>query len=209
MLTAAALLDDLKRLKNMADIGLLYATNEFDRERYRELQEMALRQMEALNGTPIEALRLTFPTPTEYPTPKVDVRGLLLSADRKQVLMAKEGVDGRWSLPGGWADIGSTPREMMVREFREETGLHVEVDRLLAVYDKRMHAHPPESFYVYKLFFHCTATSEELSHGHDMLGVDFFPIGALPPLSEPRNTEVQIRRLYQMVMEDIREADVD
>ncbi len=208
-MSPTSFLHDLKRLKNMADIGHLYATNEFDKERYAELQEMALRWMGELGDHSLETLKLTFPAPTDYPTPKVDVRGLLLSPDKTQVLMVKESVDGRWALPGGWADIGSTPNEMMVREFREEAGLEVRVVRLLAVYDKSRHPHPPEAFYVYKLYFLCTEIAGSLSHGHDMLGVQYFDIGSLPPLSEARNTRQQIEHLHCMVLEGRLETEVD
>src|SRR2546423_12377020 len=102
------LLEEIKRLKAISDIGLIYTGNEYDKERYLELREISFRLLNKLSGHSFESLKVSFPIATDYPTPKVDVRGLVLSDDKK-VLLIKESIDGKWSLPGGWADIGQTP----------------------------------------------------------------------------------------------------
>ncbi len=195
------MLEAIKRLKAIADTGLLYSENEFDKERYEELNEISFRLLSTVSNTGIDELKLVLPRAKEYPTPKVDVRGLLLSPEKK-ILMVREGVDGRWSLPGGWADIGYSPAEVVVKEFREETGLAITVQQLLAVFDKRKHPHPPDHFYIYKMVFYCQAVSNELQKGFDMQDVQYFDITALPPLSEPRLVKSQIELLYRKVMEN-------
>ena len=112
--------------------------------------------------------------------------------------MAKESVDGKWTIPGGWADIGSTPSEVVRKEIEEETGLTAKVIRLLAVYDKQVHPHPPEPYYIYKLNFLCQITGGSLKPGFDMLDAQFFPLDQLPPLSKERILEAQIKQLYQL-----------
>ena len=130
---------------------------------------------------------------------KVDTRGLLLSPDKK-ILLVKESHDNNWSLPGGWADIGYSPREVIVKEFKEETGLVVIPEVLLAVFDKRMHSHPPQSFYVYKMVFYCKAISSQIVKGFDILDVKYFDINHLPALSEDRILKSQIELiLYKKV----------
>lgn len=190
------LLEDVKRMKVLADLGLLYHTNEYDRDRYQELQEISYRFMNLLSGHSLEALKTAFPLAQEYPTAKVDLRGLLLSEDKK-ILLVREGSDGRWALPGGWADIGFSPSEGIVKEFKEETGLEVEPLRLLALIDKKMHPHPSEQFYIYKLIFLCKAHTTKLEKGFDVLDVGFFSIDELPELSEDRNLKSQIELVYQ------------
>jgi ADP-ribose pyrophosphatase YjhB (NUDIX family) len=189
-------LEDIKRLKTIADIGLLYASNEYDKERYLELQELGFRLLEELSGHDKIALAETFPPVKDYPTAKVDTRALILSGDKK-ILLVKEQSDGGWALPGGWAEIGFSPSETIVKECKEETGLDVAAQKLLAVFDKRKHPHPPEALYVYKLVFYCEVLSTELTKGFDVLDLGYFAVDDLPPLSEMRILKSQIETVYQ------------
>jgi ADP-ribose pyrophosphatase YjhB (NUDIX family) len=197
-MTGIELLEKGKRLKALADVGLLYCTNEYDSERYLEIRDISLQVLSGISGHDTIALQQTFPAATDYPTAKVDVRGLLLSPDKK-ILLVQESADGRWALPGGWADVGFTPNEVIIKEFKEETGLHVVPQRLLAVFDKRMHPHPPQPFYVYKLVFYCEARSAAITKGFDVSDVQYFSVDALPPLSEDRILRSQIKLLYEKV----------
>ncbi|AHM61708.1 mutator MutT protein [Flammeovirgaceae bacterium 311] len=202
------MINDLKRLKTLADTGLLYATNEYDRDRYLELQDISYRLLSNISGNKPEELKASFTVVKEYPTPKVDVRGLVLGEDGK-ILMVRESADGKWALPGGWADIGYSPKEVIIKECREEAGIDVVPERLLAVFDKKMHPHPPEQYYIYKLAFLCKATSFELKKGFDVLDAGFFGIDQLPELSEDRNLKSQIELLYQKALSSDKEAYCD
>src|SRR5215213_4075149 len=112
-MTPLELLDEIKRLKAIADIGLLYCKNDYDKERYTELQEISYKLLSHINGQSMEYWKVNFPTAVDYPTAKVDIRGIVLSTDKK-VLLVKESHDGKWSLPGGWADIGCSPKETVI-----------------------------------------------------------------------------------------------
>lgn len=193
-------LEQLKRLKNLADLGLFYADNEFDKERYEDILEICYDFQSVLTNQTIDNLKTLFLPVNEYPTAKVDVRGLLLSDDGK-ILLAKESVDNKWSLPGGWADIGFSAKENIIKEFKEETGLDVEVLRLLAVFDKKMHPHPYQPFYTYKIFFYCKAVSSGLNKGFDIFDVDYFDIDNLPELSEDRILKNQMELLYKKIID--------
>jgi hypothetical protein len=146
------MLEEIKRLRAISETGLLYCSNEYDRERYEEINHLSFRLLETVTGIDPNTLRINLPLSKDYPTAKVDIRGLLLSPDNK-ILLVKEIADGRWSLPGGWGDVGFSPKEIVIKEFKEETGVDVVPERLLAVFDKKMHPHPPQPFYVYKLVF--------------------------------------------------------
>lgn len=198
----------ITRLRSVADVGLLYAKNEYDIERYAELQHIAIEMLDNVTGWGIDDIKLNFPMPHDYPTVKVDVRGMLLNTEGK-ILLAKESADGKWSLPGGWADVGYSAKEVIVKEFEEETGLEVVAGRLLAVFDKKMHPHPPQPFYVYKMVFHCKAVSTAVNKGFDMLGVEYFDIDNLPELSEDRILKSQIELLYQKIISGNLAVEVD
>lgn len=200
-----SILEEIKRLKAMAETGLLYAQNEYDRERYLELRDISFRLLQTISDQSVESLKLNLPLAKDYPTAKMDIRGLVLSPDKK-VLMVKESADGKWALPGGWADVGYSPKEIVLKEIEEETGLDTTAKRLLAVFDKKLHPHPPQPFYVYKMVFWCEATSTEIVKGFDVLDVQYFSIDALPELSEDRILASQLKLLYQRVMDGEREC---
>jgi len=190
-------LEELKKLKALADTGLVYCENNYDRDRYEQVREITLGLIAQLTNQPITKLNQFFLPVKEYPTVKVDVRGFILN-EKNEVLMAQESVDGKWTIPGGWADIGDTPAEAVLKEIKEETGFDAEIVRLLAIYDKRCHPHPPELFYIYKLMFFCTISGGQLAHGFDMQGADFFSMEALPELSEPRILKSQLKHLFEL-----------
>ncbi|GAA3992746.1 NUDIX hydrolase [Mucilaginibacter dorajii] len=202
------LLTLIGRLRSVADVGLLYAKNEYDIERYHEFQQISTEMLDNVTGWGTEDIKFNFPIPTDYPTVKVDVRGLLLNAENK-ILLARESADGKWSLPGGWADIGYSATEVITKEFKEETGLDVVPERLLAVFDKKMHSHPPQPFYVYKMVFYCKAVSTTLNKGFDVLDVAYFDINNLPELSEDRILKTQIELLYRKVIDGDLSATAD
>lgn len=193
------LMRDLTRLKSIADLGLLYQNNEFDKERYEELREISLRLLSTFSSNSVEELNELLPIANEYPTAKVDIRGLVLDADNK-ILLVKESTDNRWSLPGGWADVGYSPKETIIKEIKEETGLDAEVMQLLAVFDKNKHDHPPEPHYVFKLVFYCKALSTNLQKGFDVLDIGYFDINELPELSTNRIIKTQLELVYNKVL---------
>ena len=193
------LLDELKRLKSIADVGLLYASNEYEKERYIELQDISVKLLHKATGQSIETIKQAFPPAHDYPTAKVDIRALVVS-DEQKILLVKESSDEKWSLPGGWADVGYSPKEVAIKECKEETGLDVVPQTLLAVFDKRLHAHPPQPEYVYKMVFYCKAISTNIIKGFDVLDVQYFDVGELPALSENRILKSQVEMLYAKVM---------
>jgi ADP-ribose pyrophosphatase YjhB (NUDIX family) len=193
------LLESLKRLKAIADVGLLYCENGYDRERYEEMHKIVFDLLNGLTGYGLPSLALSFPQTPDYPTAKVDIRGITLSADHK-ILLVKEATDGKWSLPGGWADIGYSPLETVIKETKEETGIEVTVHSLIAVFDKRLHPHPPHSDYVYKMVFYCQPVSAEISHGFDVAGAAFFDLENLPALSAERILKSQVALVYNKIM---------
>jgi ADP-ribose pyrophosphatase YjhB (NUDIX family) len=202
------LLEEIKRLKSISEIGSLYSSNEYDKERYKELHEIAIKLLNKISGQSVDDLKINLPLATDYPTAKVDIRGMVLSEDNK-ILFVKESADEKWSLPGGWADVGYSAKEVIVKEFKEETGLHIVPERLLAVFDKKMHAHPPQPFYVYKMAFYCKATSREITKGFDVLDVQYFTIDNLLELSENRILKSQVELLYKKIMDGDLETYVD
>ena len=189
-----------KRIQALAQAGLTYATDPYDQERYRELRRIAVDMLATQCGLGSEAQRVSleelFAGEAGYPTPKVDVRSVVFDGDR--VLLVKERSDGRWSLPGGWADVGSSPAEMAAREVAEETGYVVRPVRLLAVWDNSRHHDRPVAYAVYKICIACELTGGQPRASIETEAVGWFAVEELPPLSPTRITAEQIRRLYRL-----------
>lgn len=186
----------VQRVQAMARVGLSYTENPYDIERYEELREISENLTTMLTDASLEQVRGYFDHLDKYPTPKSDVRAAIFRDNK--LLLIKETADDRWAMPGGWCDIGHTPSENAVKEVREESGLEVVVDRLLAVWDKNAHDHPPALEAVYKFIFLCSISGGELSHGFEATDQGFFSLDNLPELSEERNTRQQIEKIFKL-----------
>lgn len=189
-------LEWVKRMQAIAQSGLTYTTCDFELERYQMLEALTLEILEQQTPHDYQSLTELFQHEQGYATPKVDVRGVVLRGE--SILLVQEKVDKKWAIPGGWADVGLTPKEIAVKEVFEESGLDVTADRLLAVMDKRDHDHPPSPFYIYKIFIACTEVGGNLKAGTETLAADFFNLDQLPPLSEHRNTQQQIEEIFRL-----------
>lgn len=191
-----------KRIRAIADIGLLYTADNFDKERYEELKSIAENLMAEEFSVSSEKVKGFFDNCVDYPTPKVDIRALVMNTENK-ILMVQEKADGNWSLPGGWADIGNTPSEVAILEVLEETGIKVSSKYLAAVFDKRKHDHPPQPYYVYKMVFYRELISQNdnnLKPALDVLDAGWFAIDNLPALSTDRILAPQIEAVFQNIM---------
>ena len=184
-----------RRIQALAQNGLAYTEGVFDRERYTELRAIAAQMMAAYADGDPERIEGLFAREEGYATPKVDVRAAVFRGDT--LLLVREREDGRWTLPGGWADVGDTPRECVEREVTEESGYRVKATKLLAVYDGSRHGHPPRLHWVYKLFFRCELLDGAPAHSSETDGVEFFSEDRIPPLSLGRATPAQIARLFE------------
>jgi ADP-ribose pyrophosphatase YjhB (NUDIX family) len=181
----------------IAQTGLHYTDGAFDRERYQELLGIAQAQLAEVANISTEEVAQLFSREEGYANPKLDVRCAVFD-DAGRVLLVREASDGLWSLPGGWADIGASPAENAMREVWEESGYTVTIERLLAVWDILKHKHPPSVFHIWKLVFLGKIVSSGDISGVETDAVEFFPVDALPPLSEGRVLPEQIRRLAEL-----------
>jgi ADP-ribose pyrophosphatase YjhB (NUDIX family) len=200
-------LDFAKKIQSIAQIGLMYSNTEFDFERYSELRKISLEMMAALSNTQVEKITELFEHEKGYQTPKVDVRGVVFRGDK--ILMVHEKTDNCWSLPGGWAEIGLTVKENVIKEIWEETGLTAEPLKILAIIDKKCHAHPASPWYVYKIFILCKETGGSLKASIETFGADFFKKEELPVLSDHRNTKEQINRMFEFLENPNKDIIVD
>lgn len=198
----------VKRIKAIAQIGLTYSSDDYNQSRYKELENISYALHALLTGIPVQQLSNFYLNEKEYPTPKTDIRAVIFN-DQHEILLVKEQTDQKWSLPGGWADIGLSPKETAVNEVAEETGLIVKPKKLLAVLDKKYYPHPPELEYVYKYFIECSIEGGELIKAHDITDVSFFDQNSIPPLSEVRVLKSQIDLMFEFHYNPAKETIFD
>jgi len=183
------------KLSALAQDGLTYAADDYDRDRYRQLGQLAAELLSELSGRPAGELAVELGRDSGYATPKIDVRGVIFD-DHERVLLMRERSDGRWSLPGGWADPGDSPSSAVTREILEETGYQSVAVKLVACWDRELHDNPPPlPVHVYKLFFLCRRNgSVQPPAALETLDVGWFGLDALPPLSLGRVNHSQLGR---------------
>ena len=201
-------LDWGKRLQALAQTGLTFAQNEFDRERYASVQRVAAEILARGSGLSTDHLLTLFGAEEGYATPKVDVRGVVFREGA--LLLVRERADGGWTLPGGWADVCESPAENTAREVFEETGYVVRATKLLAAYDRSRHPHqPPALHHIYKLFFLCELLGGEPTDSHETDAPSFFREEEVPSLSISRVTPGQIARMFQHLRDPDLPTDFD
>ncbi len=196
-----------QNLQAIAQAGLTYTEGPYDRERYKAIQRIAAEILAGHTDTSSDRVADLLAQESGYATPKIDVRGVVFQDNA--VLLVKERADGLWTLPGGWADVNESPRQCVEKEIWEESGYAATAVKLLAVYDRNHHPHPPIPWHTYKLFFLCRLDGGAPTHSLETNGVGFFHEDNLPPLSISRITPEQIARMFDYARHPDWPADFD
>ena len=189
------LLDQARRLLAVAQTGLHYTKSEFERERYEEVTQIAAELIAHGDHYDAQQIRQSWVMEEGYATPKLDVRGAMFRDDT--VLLVRERSDGKWTVPGGFADVGESPSISILKEIEQESGYSARVLKLAAVHDRNKHNYPQFMFHLWKLLFVCEITAGTARLSNETDGVEFFPVNQLPPLSTGRITAEQIHLLYR------------
>lgn len=185
-----------KQIQSIAQAGLTYTRDDYDYERYIELRQLSAEILETYTEYDMKTIQELFTNETGYQTPKVDIRAAVIKDGK--ILLVKEKADGKWSIPGGWGDVGFSPAEVAVKEVEEESGYLVEAKRLLAVLDHKHHPHPPSPYHIYKMIIGCELVGGNATDSIETSDCDFFSLDNLPPLSDGRITESQITMLFRL-----------
>lgn len=188
-------LDWAKRLQSIAQAGLEYSKDKYDVERFYQIRDISVEILEEYTETSSEKIKELFCNETGYQTPKVDIRAAIFVGN--EILLVKESVDGRWSMPGGWAESNLSVKENAVKEVKEEAGLNVIAERLIAVLDRSKHIDEVSPYGIYKIFVLCKLVGGEFVPNIETEESRFFKIDDLPELSTGRNTKEQIEMCYK------------
>lgn len=188
-------LDLARRLHALARTGLHFCGNEYDRERYVEIEQIAAELLSGPAQVDREALLAIWRNETGYVTPKVEVRGAVFRDGK--VLLVRESADGLWTLPGGWADVNEAPSQAVEKEIEQESGFRSRAVKLAALYDRQRHGHGPTLHHSWKAFFLCEITGGTARGSYETDAVEFFDPERLPDMSLGRSTPRQVARMLE------------
>lgn len=195
-----------REIFSMTQAGLTYSENEFDKERYKRLQEITAEMIESQSELSKDSVLESFSMQAGYTTPKIDVRGAVVYEGK--ILLIQERMDGKWAMPGGWADLGNAPASVAEREVWEESGYEVKAEKVIAVIDANR-IEPMEFYHAFKIIFLCKLIGGEPRISHETLAVNFFDPNNLPPLSQYRTNESTLQEVFAHVKDPSRPTAFD
>ena len=180
-------------LQSLAQAGLFYGKEIFDRERYTRIRQISAEMLAHMSHIPLETVNGLFCNEVGYQTPKIDTRAAIFQEDR--ILLVKER-DGRWSLPGGWCDVNMSVGENTCKEVKEEAGLDVVPEKVIAVQDRARHNQPPYAYSICKIFVQCRCVGGEFTENSETTEARYFTLDALPELTGEKNTADQVKMCF-------------
>ena len=183
-----------KQLQSIAQAGLTFAENQYDLDRYQQIRDLSVEILHQYTEISHEKLRDLFTNETGYQTPKVDIRSSVFKENK--ILMVKEKIDGKWSLPGGWADVNTSVSESAAKECLEEAGARVNPKRIIAIQLANKQNELLFPYTIYKIFIECELVEYNFRENTETLDAGFFSIDSLPELSTNRNTLNQIKMCF-------------
>ncbi|MCI8269594.1 MAG: NUDIX hydrolase [Lachnospiraceae bacterium] len=186
-------------LQSIAQAGLFYGKDVFEQERYERIRTIAAEMISYKTDIPLEKVKDLFCNEIGYQTPKIDTRAAIFKGDK--ILLVKEN-NGTWSLPGGWVDVGLSVKENVIKEVKEEAGLVVVADKLIAVQDREKHNLPVYAYKVCKIFILCSVIGGSFEQNIETTESRYFGIEELPVLAEEKNNEEQVRMCFEAFRSD-------
>ena len=182
-----------KELQFLAQAGLTYTKDDFDRERFVRIREIAAEMVSMQSDLPLSKVKDLFCNETGFQTPKLDTRAAIFAGDK--MLLVKE-KNGTWSMPGGWVDVMQTVKLNTIKEVKEEAGLDVKAVRVIALQDRNQHNTPPYAYNVCKVFVLCEVLGGNFQSNIETVESRYFGLDELPVLAEEKNTREQIEMCF-------------
>ncbi|MBQ7113782.1 MAG: NUDIX hydrolase [Clostridia bacterium] len=181
-------------LQSLAQAGLTYGKDIYDKERYVRIREISAEILSNMSDIPIETVKDLFCNETGYQTPKLDTRAAIFNDGK--ILLVREN-NGKWSLPGGWCDVNISVGENTIKEVKEESGLDVKTISIIAIQDRAKHNLPVYAYGVCKVFVLCSLVGGCFQENIETTGFEYFTESNLPELATEKNNEEQIQMCFE------------
>ena len=187
------------RLQSLAQSGLAYSKDVFDIQRFEEIRQIAAEMLVSPSGLPLEKVEELFCNESGYQTPKIDTRAAIFKDGR--ILLVQES-DGRWALPGGWCDVDQSVMDNTIKEVKEEAGLDVRAEKVIAILDKAKNNPARSAHRVTKIFILCKSLGGAFVPNAETVASDYFALDELPVLSEGKTTAQQIALCFEAAADE-------
>ena len=181
-------------LQSLAQAGLFYGKDIFDRERYTRIREISAEMLSHMADIPVETVTGLFCNEAGYQTPKIDTRAAVFENGR--ILLVRER-NGKWALPGGWCDVNLSVGENTVKEVKEEAGLEVVPGKVIAIQDRTKHNKPDYAYSICKIFVQCRPIGGAFADNAETVDARYFALEELPELAGEKNTAEQIQMCFE------------
>jgi ADP-ribose pyrophosphatase YjhB (NUDIX family) len=175
------------RLRGLSALGIHYASSDYERDRWRQVQSLVIEMLAQAMGDLPETLEPLRATLLSHPTPLAVGDAAIIDVEGRMLLIQRAD-NGLWAMPGGAFEVGETPAEGAVREALEETGVHSRPVALVGVFDSRF-CGSVSRHHLYQFVFLCEPAADtpmdEASHGHEVKQVAWFTEAELPTELDP------------------------
>ena len=185
------------RCQALAKIGRKYSKDPYALENYEELEAISGEMMSEITG--VEKINVF--ERDVYPTPSCSVRVVVFN-DKKELLMVQEKQDGGYAVPGGWNEIFDSLQETAIKEAQQETGLVIEVDRLLAIFQRERYKDYPTVLSEQVHYFLGHVVAGEMKNNHEILQVGYYNLNDLPELSR-KNSKTELATALKVALEEL------
>lgn len=192
-------LDWAIELQSLAQAGLTYSKDSYDIERFERIRDIAAEMVAHKSDIQIDKVKSLFCNETGYQTPKLDTRAAVFRNGK--ILLVREN-NGKWSLPRGWVDVNVSVGENAVKEVKEESGLDVKAERIIAVQDRAKHNLPVYAYGICKVFVLCSLIGGHFEKNLETTDFDYFSLDKLPSLAEEKNNTDQIKMCFDAYKSD-------
>ena len=200
------LVDWAMRLQSLAQAGLTYGKDNFDLERYQEIRDISAEMMAEKAGLQIEKVKNLFCNEIGYQTPKIGTRAAIFK-DNKMLLVQES--DGLWSIPSGWCEVNLSVKENVIKEIKEESGIDITVEKLIAIHDSNKHYKGMYPYGISTVFFLCKPTGGTFKENDETIASDYFALDDLPELSEDKGSRKQVEMCFKAYQDPDWEAEFE
>ena len=181
-------------IQSIAQCGLAYTKDMYDKERYEQLRNIAVEMLSYKTDISVDKIKTLFCNESGYQTPKLDTRAVIFEDEK--ILLVRE-KNGLWSLPGGWVDVLESIESNTIKEVKEESGLDVITKRVIAIQDRNKHNKPLYPYGVCKVLVECEVIGGEFIENIETTEIKYFSIENLPNLCEAKTTSKQIEMCFE------------
>lgn len=193
-------------LQSLAQAGLTYGKDIYDKERYERIRAISAEIVSNYADIAIVKVKDLFCNEVGYQTPKLDTRAAIFKDGK--ILLVREN-NGKWSLPGGWVDVNVSVKENTIKEVKEESGLDVSADRIIAVQDRAKHNFPVYAYGVCKIFVLCSVLGGQFVENIETTEFQYFSEFEIPELAEEKNNLEQIKMCFRAYRAENWETEFD